>query len=93
MVLLLVFCLVIWLGIRRGWFVRKSQRGGRGEEGEKGDAVTEAGAGKSMGGNTGEPAFLSVRELHADDLPHQLGGSGVHELQGGEGGRQFGVQS
>lgn len=92
-VLLLVFGLVIWLGIRRGWFVRKSQRGGRAEEGEKGDAVTEAGAGKSMGGNTGEPAFLSVRELHADDLPHQLGGSGVHELHGGEGGRQFGGQS
>ena len=45
----------------------------------------ESGAGKAVG-NTGEPAFLSVRELHGNDMPHQLESKPIHELQGGEGG-------
>jgi hypothetical protein len=69
--------------------VRGSQRG---DGGEKSDAVMESGAGKAMG-NTGEPAFLSVRELHGNDLPHQLESKPIHELQGGEDGRQYGGRS
>jgi hypothetical protein len=74
--------------------VRRSQRGAagrdtRGDGGEGSDAVMESGAGKAVE-NTGEPAFLSVRELHGNDLPHQLESKPIHELQGGEDGRQYG---
>ena len=76
--------------------MKKSQQGTaqdiRGGPGEKSDTVMESGAGKTMG-NTGEPAYLSVRELHANDLPHQLESKPVHELQAGEGGRQYGERS
>jgi len=45
-------------------------------------------SGKPTGGN-GE-----VRELHADDRPHQLDYSPVHELQGGgEDGRGYVVRN
>ena len=59
---------------------------------EKGGTTMEIGAGKATG-DAGEPAFSSVRELHANDLPHQLASKPIHELQGGEGGRQYGGRS
>jgi hypothetical protein len=54
--------------------------------------MMESGAGKAVG-NTGEPALSSVRELHANDLPHQLENKAVYELHEGEGGRQYGGRS
>jgi hypothetical protein len=88
-VLLIVFGLIIWLGIRRGWFVKKDRRDTArsigAENAEKGGAVMESGAGKAVG-NTGEPAVFSVREL-------QLENKAVYELHEGEGGRQYGGRS
>jgi hypothetical protein len=52
----------------------------------------KSGAGKAVG-NTGELASSSVRELHANDLPHQLENKAVYELHEGEGGRQYGGRS
>jgi len=76
--------------------VKKGKLGGAARnirDGEKSDAVIESGAGKAMG-DTGEPAYLSVRELHANDMPHQLGSKPIHELQGGsEDGRLYGGRS
>lgn len=92
-VLLLVFGVVIWLGMRKGWFVRKNAQDPRsGAAAEKGDGFTQSGSGKANGDH-GEPAVLSVRELHANDLPHQLESSPVHELQGGEGGQHYVVRN
>jgi hypothetical protein len=62
------------------------------ENGEKGGVVMESGTGKTVG-NTGELASSSVRELHANDLPHQLENKAVYELHEGEGGRQYGGRS
>lgn len=84
--------------MRRGWFVKKGQQqGGAARDynqrpSEKSDAVMEAGGAGKATGNTGEPAYLSVRELHANDLPHQLESKPIHELHGGSGedGRGYG---
>jgi hypothetical protein len=95
-VLLIVFGLIIWLGIRRGWFVKKDRRDTArsigADNAEKGGAVMESNANKALG-NTGEPAVSSVRELHANDLPYQLENKAVYELHEGEGGRQYGGRS
>jgi hypothetical protein len=84
-VLLLVFGFIIWLGIRKGWFVKKSPRDG--STVEKTNVLVEHGSAKPTGGNG------DVRELHANDLPHQLEYSPVHELQGGEGRQNHGIRN
>ncbi|KAM0719787.1 hypothetical protein Q7P37_003921 [Cladosporium fusiforme] len=90
-VLLIVFGLIIWLGIRRGWFVKKSSHNAAAAA-EKGNAVLRPSDSKGFGG-----ANESVRELHANDRPHQLESSPVHELQGGDnsspGGQHYVVRN
>jgi hypothetical protein len=54
---------------------------------EKMNVLAEHGAAKPTGGDG------DVRELHANDRPHQLEYSPVHELQGGDGGRGDGVRN
>jgi hypothetical protein len=68
--------------------VKKAPRDGSTVE-KIGVATTQHdGSDKPTGGN-GE-----VRELHADDRPHQLDYSPVHELQGsGEDGRGYVVRN
>lgn len=82
-VLLLAFGGIIWFGIQRGWFVKKTAARDGSTVDKNGVATTQHdGSDKPTGGN-GE-----VRELHADHRPHQLDYSPVHELQGsGEDGR------
>jgi hypothetical protein len=79
--LLLTFGCIIWLGIRKGWFVKKSPRDDSAVE--KTNVLVEHGTGKPTGG------IDDVRELHANDRSYQLEYSPVHELQGGEGGRGY----
>jgi hypothetical protein len=83
--LLLAFGCIIWLGIRKGWLVKKSPRDDS-SAAEKTNVLAEHGSAKFTGGDG------DVRELHANDLPHQLDYSPVHELQGGEGGRSYGFR-
>jgi hypothetical protein len=54
---------------------------------EKTNGLAEHGTAKPTGG------IDDVRELHADDLPHQLDCSPVHELQGGDGGPGYGFRN
>lgn len=90
-VLLIVFGLILWLGIRRGWFVKKDARGGAtyNASPEQGNIVVHSNEPKRFGGSN-EP-FVS--ELHPHGRPYQLEGSGVHELQGGDGGQQYFVRN
>lgn len=94
-VLLVIFGLILWLGIRKGWFVRKSSPDVvNGAAAEKGDVVVQSNDEKAFGGGN-EPGILSVRELHANHRPHQLESSAVHELQGGggNGGQHYVVRN
>jgi hypothetical protein len=84
-VLLLAFAGIMWLGIRKGCFVKKAPRDGSDFE-KTGVKTRHDGSGKPTGGND------DVRELHADDRPQQLDFTPVHELQGGEDGRRYGVR-
>jgi len=84
-VLLLAFGGIIWLGIRKGWFVKRALHDGSAVE--KTGVSTQYGSSKLTGGNG------DVRELHADDRPHQLDYSPVHELQGGDDGRGYVVRN
>jgi hypothetical protein len=54
---------------------------------EKANVLAEHGSAKPTGGNG------DVRDLHANDLPHQLDYSPVHELQGGAGRWGDGVRN
>jgi len=92
-VLLVAFGVILWLGRRKGWFVRRSSPAAQdGATAEKLGFVTHDGGDKSFR-NGNDPAYASVRELHADDRPYQLESSPVHELQGGDGGPQYRIRN
>lgn len=82
---------IIWLGIQRGWFVKKAAA-------RDGSTVEKTGVSTTTqhDGDNFKPTGGSgqVRELHSDDRPHQLDYSPVHELQGsGEDGREYVVRN
>lgn len=78
-VLVLAFGLIVWLGIRKGWFVKKDKTPHDGSVAEKNLGQAHDGIDNKPVGDEGE-----VRELHSNHMPYQLEFSPVHELAGKE---------
>lgn len=93
-VLLLLFGLLIWLGLRKGWFARNREDKATSEERSSAEKLGTAESYRN-GGSDQHSHPKGPAELHDRYMPYHIEGSQVLELEGnrtdGHGGRRDGV--
>lgn len=82
-VLLIIFAVVLVLGIRRGWFVRKQDKA----QHREGPTCGETARRYPHMQEQGKGSDILVGELHGHDRPHQSDGVAIHQLYDDDGRR------